>query len=165
MLILHKFRAFTILELVVVLALSGIVMATVYSVYLVVQKQYKTFYDRSTALGSYTQLKQDMQIQFLKSSRVSFSTDSALLTCETESAVVRYVFMDTCVLRETRYSSDTFALQSRDLSVTSPGNSDLLIDTFRCSFYQGKDTLTLQLTKVYSAEQLINSTENDPTRR
>lgn len=85
------------MEVMVVMLISGITITLAYSAWLMVQKQYLKFSQRSNALSEYRQLDQILAADILKSETVEYSGSGIILKGKQE---LRYEASSDWILRK-----------------------------------------------------------------
>ncbi|MEP0262323.1 prepilin-type N-terminal cleavage/methylation domain-containing protein [Dokdonia sp.] len=97
----NKIPAFTLSEVLVVLAITGIVIAIAFTVLRLVTKQFTTMRLRYEQRTEVTKFKQRLLFDFNKASNVSWSEKNQQLDITTQNEVVTYEIASDYVLRDT----------------------------------------------------------------
>src|SRR5882672_6390150 len=98
--IIKRIYAFTIIELVVVLLISGIIVSMSYYAILVFNRQFKLYHDRSARISSFLLFKKTLQQDCDKSPLIMDSADRLLLFDEPGGGkIANYEFAKDFIVR------------------------------------------------------------------
>ncbi|MBS1509227.1 MAG: type II secretion system protein [Bacteroidetes bacterium] len=150
---MQKLKAFTIVELVVVMIISAITLATIYTVYLLVKKQYLRQTEKVEQLNSYLQFKNTFSADFNRADSVKNNTEKKSVICYVDSSKISYEFSAKAIVRRYNAFTDSFLVFSYDPDVKTQENSEL-INYIAFKMVPYKDTVFWQLTKQYDANCL-----------
>jgi prepilin-type N-terminal cleavage/methylation domain-containing protein len=102
-----KLKAFTLLELLVGMIVSGIVLTATFSAYKIVTGQYQAYRNRSASVSELSFFVSQMHSDFSNSSRVvRRSGDNIQL--KSEKGLIEYYFTEKYILRNDLLRIDTF---------------------------------------------------------
>jgi prepilin-type N-terminal cleavage/methylation domain-containing protein len=102
-----KLNAFTLLELLVGMIVSGIVLTATFSAYKIVTGQYETYRNRSAAVSELSFFVSQMQSDFSNSLRVVRRPGNKI-QLQSEKRTVEYYFTEKYILRNDLLRIDTF---------------------------------------------------------
>ena len=103
----NSFKAFTILELLVGMILSGIVLTATFTAYRVTLKQFQSYSERSATLTEISFFTSQLEADFEKAKMVKRISENVMLL-ESEKTALEYRFTDKYVLRNNFLQTDTF---------------------------------------------------------
>jgi hypothetical protein len=152
---IKKLRAFTIVELIVVMIISIITLVTGYTVYLLVKKQFLRQSDKMGLLNNYLQFKNTFSSDFYRADSVKVREGDRTLDCYIDSALISYEFSDRTVIRNRRDNKDTFLVFPHDLNITVLENGTEYVNRLSVKIMPYTDTVLLQLQRDYDANSLI----------
>ena len=110
-------RSFTIVEVIVVMLLSGIIISMGYTVLRMVQHQFGIFHQQSALLTTTYQFNKALKYDFKNAELVRFNTDSNLLELENfNKPIIKYKFMESSSLRISS-KIDTFTLIAQNIEI------------------------------------------------
>lgn len=151
---MKKLKAFTLVELVVVMIISSITLATLYTVYLLVKKQYFRQSYKIESLNNYMQFKNTLETDILKADSIREDEATHSLLCYIDTTVVEYGFSERIAIRRYDNFNDSFVVFPHNLMVTKYVNSDL-INYVSLKLIPFRDTVLVDFTKQYDANSLI----------
>ena len=150
-----KLKAFTILELLVVLSLGVIVTGIAYSIYSIVSKQYLIQNANNSKNYSLTLLSRLISRDIGNSERV-LSTDYGFSCINGTNAPIEYTVKDAYVLREGQNRKDTFYLTELKahyyFNKTEIMVRDLLLDEIQITGNSSNEPLFFGTKKVYGSD-------------
>lgn len=159
-LFIKKIRAFTILELSVVMAISGIVFAISYSAYNIINRQYSEFKDASEKIMDVSTLNAVLTKDFFEAKEIRKNGKELLIKLMGGSEVI-YRFESDALIRKVNDVNDTFE-NSGNVKTSFFGKEQTenngLIDEFYCEM--GDKAFPLHIKKYYAADILIELNEN-----
>lgn len=107
---LHKqFGAFTLLELLVGMILSGIVLTATFSAYRIVTRQYEIYRDRSESVSELSFFVSQLQADFSDATAVIRVSENEI-SLQSEKRILEYNFSGKQVLRNDFSRTDTFSI-------------------------------------------------------
>ena len=112
-----KVKAFTLLELLIALLISGFLSIFIYTALSFLQKRQAIFSRQSKEMLQVTALRRILDFDFENSSLI-FISDGISLVCINDSSQISYIFDKDYVLRNRLHSEilpDTFALGCEDI--------------------------------------------------
>lgn len=149
----RKAKAYTLLELIVVLAISGVVIISAMSLYLFVQKQFLIYKD---------QIRGDIEInQFIS----SFSQDidfAGNITCSADRVLLiksngektEYIFKNDILLKKAS-RTDTMKVSVRKIK-TEKNNENNLLKKIEMEIKKGSSYIKYIFFKEYDNASLVN---------
>ncbi len=115
-----RIKAYTIMELLVGMALSSIVISSAYYSYLTINKEFNRFRNAKTTILELSELNEQLDREFDFSEKIIFS--NGLLTFNfVDRKPINYEFVDTFIIREIDGIKDTFDLRFLDIKVEFEG--------------------------------------------
>ena len=154
-----KLKAFTLLELLVAMAITGIVVSIAGLVFNVMGKQFNSYKETSEDIASAYLLNNLLQSDFFNAATIYRSEDE-LIAANREYAV-KYKFMQSYILRTAGERSDTFFIEAGDIEsrfMNDPAEEGL-IDELYFESYVHREPEIFHFTKQYSPSELINREE------
>ena len=104
-----KIKAFTILEIVIALAIMSIIVAITYSIYTMLSGNLIGFSKNTEATNSYNELDTRLQYDFFNAKAFEYKNESLLLTGSNDSVI--YIFNENQFIRKSRQRLDTFNIK------------------------------------------------------
>jgi prepilin-type N-terminal cleavage/methylation domain-containing protein len=163
-----KVQSFSLVEMLVVLVLSGIVLSILYFAYYSIstyQFELVAKVDKQEELGLlFYSLKRDIDRSYMLRKRDQFAIDCYSAP---EKVDVSYYFVEPNVVRKQLERTDTFhceILRSAFLFQEIPVTDNAVIDQIRLTLNTAPDPIELDIIKLYDAACLINAIPNDTTR-
>jgi hypothetical protein len=166
---MRRLRAFTIMELVIGMIISGLVLAIAYGGYSLVLRQFMSYRSLSGEISRAAALHRLLTLDFAQPSYIRYQSAELVVEAEgmegMDTELARYRFGETSVIREQAGVRDTFPFPVSGLSsyrkgLPAEGYIDELV--LECTVTGQKETL--RFSKSYSAEQRmhIEKAANDP---
>jgi prepilin-type N-terminal cleavage/methylation domain-containing protein len=105
---IHKqFRAFTLLELLVGMIVSGIVLTATFSAYRIITKQYENYRDKSESNSEVSFFASQLEFDFANSENIKFISENEI-ELRSEKRIMDYRFSEKRILRNDFLRVDTF---------------------------------------------------------
>jgi len=146
-----KVKAFSLLEIVVALFLSGIVISAVYSGYVFTHQQFFKFTTIKTEIRYYFELAEVLNREFEIAKKV-FKKGDREIEIELIDKVVQYSFGEEQIVRRLYERTDTFFFNVEEVEMSDFNVSEeLLIDYLTLTIKENENTKTLSLFKDYGA--------------
>jgi prepilin-type N-terminal cleavage/methylation domain-containing protein len=124
---LHKqFRAFTLLELLVGMILSGIVLTATFSAYRIVTRQYEVYRDKSESVSELSFFVSQIQADFSGATTIIRVSENKI-SLKSEKRTIEYDFSAKYVFRNDFSRTDTFSISVPEIETYSKSektNSD-----------------------------------------
>ena len=151
----QKVRGYTVMELMVVMVVSGIVVLSALQFYIIfnklIYKENNAMEGVKEVLQFYGTLKNDMD-----SSISVYATKDGVAMKMPEKNLIQYIFYDEYVTRTQNAQSDTFHMNITDLKTEKD-----LTTGFECvialELQKDKETYSILLEKIYSDDVLLNT--------
>ncbi len=162
---MKRLAAFTLLEMLIGMLISGLVVAAAFSAFRMVSMQHKRYSERSAALHQLIHFRHALGYDF-------FHADSVLTSDEQTIRVfgkreVAYHFTEQFVVRNDGQATDTFLIKNTVLHIDEHRSdwfaSNYLIRDLRIDFDFGSGRLPFRLEKKYPAAIYLkhNFVQND----
>lgn len=149
-----KIKAFTIIELVVVMILTAIIATIAYLAIQNTQQSYSLFENNTDEALKISRFRTLLQKDFETSQYATFENNQLILT--TEKGIIRYTFQESNINRTIKNVSDNFEINSNNF-ITSfqkePTNNGY-IDFFQFNIQLFERERTLSFIKKYSSVNL-----------
>ena len=113
-----KTKAFSFLEIMVAIIISGIVMSTAYSVYIFVNKQYIKLNTIKADVRDYFEFSSTISRDFELAHKVIKTNDYAIVMQQTEGKI-HYQFDHAYVLRTIHLQTDTFFFSAKEVLINT----------------------------------------------
>lgn len=141
-----KLKAFSFLEVMVAIVVSGIVISTVYSVYIFTYKQFLKYTTIKAEIRTYFEFSQVFNNDFEKAKTV-IKKDKHTFELSHLNKSIFYEFDEEYISRTNEYKTDTFFLQNEiiEISVLNNLSKIYLIDYLKITV----DDKTLSFYKNY----------------
>lgn len=154
----HKIKAVTMLEMLIVLAVSGIVVATAAKAYEFISHQ--VFFIQS----SVSKIEEGQQFQYvlshdiMKAQKITTDQTKQNLLIQKDSLDVEYHFSDDVITRTQAHRTDTFHVVKTNLELTEvPGYESVhLIGSIQLKAKILDEEENFVFEKEYSTETLLN---------
>jgi hypothetical protein len=151
----HKPGAYTIVEVLIVLVISGIVIATAVSAFISVQNLFAGTYRQNQSNDKLGMLYYVLNMDISESKRLTYSFVRLHAHKKFEPDIYYYL-NDKNVIRETGYTKDTFMFSIRDVHSNYIKNGAYIIDTIKFTIYDHQTPYTWQFTKHYGTAMYFN---------
>ncbi len=113
--LLHKqFRAFTILELLIGMILSGIVLTATFSAYRIITHQYKSYCDKSETVSEVSSFVSQLQFDFSSATTIIRVSENEI-RLQSEKRTLEYSFSEKRILRNDLSKIDTFNISVSEI--------------------------------------------------
>ncbi|PCI94569.1 MAG: hypothetical protein COB15_13690 [Flavobacteriales bacterium] len=143
-----KLKAYSLLELMISIFLSGIIISAVYSGYVFSHKQFFKFSAIKTEIRSYFELSEVLNREFETAKKV-IKKGSRSIEIEMIDRKINYSFDDDFIVRTLNERTDTFFFKVNDVEINSfDVNKESLIDYMVLTV---KDDKQISLYKYYGA--------------
>ena len=151
-----KLQAFTLLELITVLILSGIVTLMAYSALNIIRSYYHNFREKELSKAEISKLAMIIDQDFQKAKGIVGDESKIILNFQTHE--VTYQFMSDYILRVQFNAQDTFHLTTHDLTLKRTGGkkdkNDNLINELQL-VAGNQDSIFFHFNKNYDAATLF----------
>jgi hypothetical protein len=157
----RKLKAFTIMELLVSMTLTGILVAFAFMGYNQVQKLFVSYTVQSKFITDYNQLNKALMILSERAKTVEAQGEK-MIAFKTDSNTVWLDMSTKNMLLKFSSHTDTFAMEAKDiksLPVTISGQTALpLIRSFDCAVMFQSQKFRVSFRKQYDASTLLSTT-------
>jgi prepilin-type N-terminal cleavage/methylation domain-containing protein len=153
---IKRFKAFTLIELMMTLLISSVVIGIVYYAFLVFNKQFSGYQVKSAAMNEYLifqkALGHDMDVaEYMENS----GQDGLLLYATPGHAPIEYRFNKNCITRVTETATDSFTILNSNYRVQYVNDSSTLVNTVLLNITIDHVDFSKLFTKDYSMCQLM----------
>ena len=114
----NKIKAFSFLEIMVAIVISGVVMSTAYSVYIFVNQQYIKLNTIKADVRDYFEFSSTISRDFELAHKVIKTNDYTIVMHQTERNI-HYQFDHAYVLRTIHFQTDTFFFSATNLLINT----------------------------------------------
>jgi prepilin-type N-terminal cleavage/methylation domain-containing protein len=151
----RRLSGFTLLELVVVLAVSALLFRLAYAALGLVQRQQRVFERHSATLGQISTWQNALAADFRHARRIDATSDQ--LSCQLPGSVVVYSWPDSLLIRQQGEVLDTLAVpvQTGTTFWQAQPRRQGRVDEAGFLLVAAHDTFYLQATAHYAAQQLL----------
>ncbi len=158
---MQKVKAFTLMELLVSMLISGIVISIIYLCYEIIYKQYLGYKDTNHTISQAVLLNSLLKTDFTQAAYITKS-EEGLLFSESGGHTTGYRFNELFVLREVNDVKDTFFIPVREIRIRFQKEEQEapsgLIDELSFDSNILDQQEHFQYHKQYGADVLMNST-------
>ena len=156
---MKKLKAFTLVELLIAMVISGIVITFCYAGYSILHEQFQHFKEVKRSFVHLRQFQSTVSNDFYTYEYARFNEQSIMLEDEKRERTV-YKIEGDYVLRSLNEQVDTFFIEVGELHPTFLfEESGDLIRSFTFDVYINDEELPFSFSKEYSAATLINLSE------
>jgi prepilin-type N-terminal cleavage/methylation domain-containing protein len=147
-----KLKAFSLLEVMVAILLSGIVISAIYSGYLFTHKQFFRFNAIKTEIRNYFELSEVLNREFETAKKI-IKTGSQEIEIEMIDKTVSYSFNTNYILRTIENQVDTFfvGVTNAEINVINELVDEAIVDFTELSIKENEQEKMLSLYKNYGA--------------
>lgn len=151
-----KLKAFSFLEILVSIVISGIVISTVYSVYVFTYKQFFRFTSVKTEIRDYFELSDVLNREFETSKKV-IKKGYQEIEIQLIDKNVNYSFNYSHILRTINDHTDTFyfAVDDVEMNIVNELKEEQLINYLKLTLDDDKGDKSLSFHKNYGAILMI----------
>lgn len=158
-----KIKAFTLVELAVVMLISIILFGIAYFSWQIIEQRFISYTDSSIELENIATFKLQIEQDFKKSTQIIAGPNSKgiLVRCENDSTRIEYLFTIENILRTQATRVDTFKIISNNLKMYLLNEEILklpaIIDEITFSATYNNELLHFNSSKKYSASDLLDA--------
>jgi len=160
---MNKTKAFTVIELTVVMILSSIVISITYLSFDILQKQYRDYRESNDKIAMISKLNSLLHTDF-NNSEIIIKTDAGILT-NYRTKQINYEFDFGFILRKEGEITDTFFVKVDELNThylkQGQLESERIIDELTFETKINNKMRVFHYRKIYGADILMNV---DPVR-
>ncbi|KAA9324905.1 hypothetical protein [Adhaeribacter soli] len=153
-------KSFTIVEIMVVLILSGVLFLIISFLLNALNLEFKNYQKKSDQILACSRLSSLMHKDISSSLNISWYLNK--LTCLQDSSSVVYEFSDSIIIRTHAFVSDTFFIVPKKILILKQGeesqeDGDYVdnIDNIELECVSEEQLITFSFSKFYTADQLI----------
>ncbi len=151
----HKLDAYTIVEVLIVLVISAIVIATAVSAFISVQHLFAGTYRQNQSNDKLGMLYHVLNMDISESKTLTYSFGELHAHKKFEPDIYYYL-NEKNVIRETGYTKDTFNYSIRDIHFNYIKNGAYVIDTIKFAIYDHQTPYIWHFTKHYGTAMYFN---------
>ena len=138
----NELKAFTLLELLVGMILSGIVLAATFTAYRVVTRQYETYRDKSKSITEVSLFVSQLEADVENAILITLGSENKI-NLQSAQRILEYRFSEKYVLRNDQSRTDTFAVSVKQIETfyksEKINSENSAVDEFRVRInYEGK---------------------------
>jgi hypothetical protein len=157
-----KLKAFTIMEVTIVMLVSAIVIAITYTAFSIVNRSLRAFNRQHQDMAIVLQLDRVLRIDIDRAELMLRDTDGVIL--KNSSRTIKYQFVSDYVLRK-ELSIDTFKVkidsisttfENKQVNVTEERQDESRVDELDVNIHLQNENIPYYYHKQYSSENLIN---------
>ncbi|MDF2456907.1 MAG: hypothetical protein K0R51_2900 [Cytophagaceae bacterium] len=161
---MNKIKAYTVIEMLVVMLISAVSIGITYTTYRIFANQYISYKRNSETIAQYVTLDRLLATDFLKADKVLKTSDGILVKMQTKE--VNYKMNEEYVLRYDHSLIDTFRVGGVEFTYWWNGEQqhlpDRLIDQLKFESNYKEEKLEYVFLKKYGAdawmyEELLNN--------
>lgn len=146
-----KLKAFSLIEIIVALFLSGFVISAVYSGYVFTHKQFYKFTTIKSDIRNYFELSEVLNREFETSKKV-IKKGNREIEIELIDRVIQYSFNEEQIVRRLDGSVDTFFFKIEGVEMSAfDVSEEMLVDHLSLTIDENEKTKSLSLYKDYGA--------------
>lgn len=147
-----KLKAYSLLEIMIAIVLSGIVISAVYSGYVFTHKQFFRFTAIKTEIRNYFELSEVLNRDFETAKKV-IKTGGHEIEMEMIDKTINYSFGSNYILRTIKLQSDTFffSVKETKINVINELTEVRLVDYLQLTIKDNGDDMQLSIYKNYGA--------------
>jgi hypothetical protein len=152
----HKLPAFTIIELVVSLMISGIVIGIIYYSFLFFERQFQLYNDRSEKSENIILFKNAINHDFEASALAIDSANEIMFYSDFSKMSETYDIFDKYIVRTNNLEKDTFLFEAKIHTIDHHPINNKAITTIDFEIKIGSDYIDCVFEKEYSAKELMS---------
>lgn len=154
---MKRLRAFTLVELLVVMVLSSIFVALAFTMFQIIQQQFVAYGTSGKIALETDNIQRLLHYDFKYAEKIE--TEPRQLICQHQGYTIHYLFDDNHLIRwkENSNGRDTFNIKTKHLNCFLMGQpvTNSFTDACSITIRYGNDWVTIQPAKTYSAQQLM----------
>lgn len=161
---MKKLKAFTLMELIVGMAISCMLMGICFIAYKIVLNQFNSFSHNSSFLSEVSFCNYLLNKDFESAVAIEQPSDYAIDIELSETSQIHYVFEPDYVLRIQGDNADTIHVSTKDMKISYMDSSQKSIphskiEGLTFSIFKGKEQFDLSFQKEYSPHYIVNTKE------
>ena len=147
-----KLKAFSLLEVLIALVISGLVISMAYSGFLFAHTQFNKFKGITTELRDYFTLSEVLNREFENANKVVKKSNYEIEIQQIDNTI-KYTFENDYIVRTVTNRTDTFWFQTSniEMNVINETIDQQLIDYLKLNFQDDKREQSLSFMKNYEA--------------
>jgi len=156
---MSRLKAFTMVELLVVMVLSGILVGLAFLMFQIIQQQFVTYQTSGNSALTSDNIQRLIQYDFQYADLVK--TNNNQLICQHTDRTIHYLFEEQNIIRwlENRdLPEDTFKINTKDLTCffNNKPIENGVVNKCSVNIRYSNSWLTIHQHKTYSAQQLMS---------
>ncbi len=156
-----KLKAFTIMELLVSMTLTGVLVVFAFTGYNQIQKLFINYTVQSKFISDYNQLNKALFIISDRAKSIESSGEN-VITFISDSESVVLDLKEKNILLKFKSHTDTFEIAHKenrfDFMKLNDGTPSTLMNAFECDVFFQSQKLRVSFRKEYDSETILNST-------
>ena len=155
----RRLPAFTLIELIIAMALSGIVIGIIYSSYMIIEKQYNLIKLRDQKISQIKNLNFMLENDFKECESIIKNLNEISLKKEGNINFIVYHFEENYIIRNKLNNLDTFWVKTKDLEanfLNQEINSKNFIDELKIELIAFDENIVFNLNKNYASDAFLN---------
>lgn len=153
----NSVKAFTTIELIVVMMIISSAIGIIFSSYNAIQKAYTRHWNSSKMITEYISLKSVLDVDFRTALTVRDSLGILIIEKSDNSQQVIYMVDAYRIIRTRNSLTDTFNIPSSQILYQKNPNDTSLIEAFSMELIVSGQSLPLFAKKLYSAEEIMKN--------
>lgn len=155
---MRKIEAFTIIELVMSLLISGIVIGIVYYAFLFFNRQSIDYQFRSKQISEYFLFNKSLLTDFERAESISDSSENFLIIqhIDTGMAII-YEFGTSAITRKTQETVDSFSIKCEELRFYHLAEGSSIVNKVMVKLNINNSSFNTVFLKTYSAAQILDA--------
>lgn len=152
-----RLKAFTLLELLVAMAITGIVISISGIVYNMLGRQFHSFHEANERISSAFALHSRLSSDFINASLIELN-EEGMLVRQANKEPVQYRFTDKAIMRIDQYRTDTFRVGAEEVKFYSREEvkEEGLVDELHFSATVLEQPETFRFIKQYGITEELN---------
>jgi prepilin-type N-terminal cleavage/methylation domain-containing protein len=156
-----RVKAFTLVEMIVVMLLTAVVIGLAYEVFQVISKSYSSFSAKNERINDVERLEHWLKRDFIRAENITAGGNKVCMIIGKDT--VSYVFTDSVVTRQ-GLRVDAIRIEVKNITTTFQGKEaqnepqPLPADELNFDIVLEQEEIPETFYKLYSAEQLITLT-------
>lgn len=154
-----RYKAFTIIELIMAMLISSVIIGIIYYVYILFNHQFSAYRQKANAIDEYLIFRSAFQ-RDIESADAVTNPSTKEINCFTilGGLSVQYEFEDSCIVRSREGVQDTFLIKNNGYEAELVSDSTNLIKNLVLKIMVYDMPLRTTYKKIYSATQLMQQT-------
>lgn len=162
---MNKLKAFTLMEMMVVMVVSSVAISICFACFNLIQRQFLRFKERQEAFSVHLEIDRLLTKDFSDCRHILKTQQGC--SCIYDSHTVSYDFLDGMIVRSDSAQRDSFNIPLSQIEVRQTGQdvaeNGEMIDELIMRFLIDEDEFSLSFQKLYGADSWLHDHRpNDP---